>query len=1224
MSKITLSPISIMITLVLVGLSGLSYAQGRPGEHNPYGSPQDWTIYPDDEAAVITISDDDVFTTKYWIDDEDSSYHDREGNTQENFAVKPFDNDRNRLAVAAGLFYQDDDVVRERVARAFYTEPHKLQLEILTYYKFKVHNATEIIDVGNNKKYCMVGLAAMDLDGEFGDDDDEVNLDHDEIVLVSSHNSITKGRYYIDVDVFDYELNRFCPHFVIQMNLEDSTELISLRVEKGDFDGDDDFDIVVIANHSEGFTIYPISYDREKNELIAQGHKKENFHDIDQLFDVTAGDFDGDGKDDLAVAVNQSLFLYTLDDSMQLTLEQHIENHLEVDILPQGPKGEIVSLKLCAGFLFHDPKWGFDAGRDQIAVVYYEKHVRQMSGGIPIEDYALSAKVSKVYKTDFTIKEVAHSDDLYSSYFRGVSCSSVVTGNFSDKASDEVPMNLMEILISYISSTPLYQHTMILKVDGSSLKQVGSTKNRDLGDGDSVSAAVAYDSDGDSLMLGKPTHVTVEDNISFELIMQDPPKHVDFLPEDSDDWDWIDEDEDGEGNWSVVNVNAYPEFNVDFEDEEQTVVSKTDKNTTTQSIGYGAAVSAQTSFALNAWVFNGAGTVGFEAKISDEYERKQEDIEKNYKTQTQDISMETDNSDVVYGEYELLDIWRYPVRNQKGDDESNVFMDILVPGPFEKFALTSLDLDEYQPAHVNGNLLSYPSTSTEFPQDLGGFGLPDGTTETTVMSKDLLFSSTLNATNHVKWSDVVMNSESTTSSHTLSESLDLFVAYKGSVGIDGVGKTETKARVDINVNNKNNWSKSSISETEISTTKGVTINRPFLPEAEGDWKYEYKPVVYMTKEGVLKAAHAVNFVDNKMGNSWGNYYGGRPDPALALFSRFHFTKKGSGSDYGSWHLKEDNSRMAMRGVILYRSEDNKESGEKVIYPGNSIEAGDKVDIGVRIYNFSLRELTQSFNVKIECVHFSTLEKKEWNEEENSYTEDGGTRREIGSTRVNSFDPREMREISVTWNTSDFIITKPHEVYRLYVTIDPENEVKNEIHEWKDEENIGKPGWTDNEGRLYHGNNEGYYPPSGGYYVGMKPLQSLAGAPQVNLHEESLAIQTEEGLLSSGDIRIPLGETCNLRAHIRFEGEYNTYTHVVMFRDRNPEETNEVISCKRVDSNGPDIYVWTKWQPKETGTYNLSVITLEHSEDTNPIDAFDMLQVTVYDPDSTPVDDWAVR
>nr|HPO10580.1 hypothetical protein [bacterium] len=158
------------------------------------------------------------------------------------------------------------------------------------------------------------------------------------------------------------------------------------------------------------------------------------------------------------------------------------------------------------------------------------------------------------------------------------------------------------------------------------------------------------------------------------------------------------------------------------------------------------------------------------------------------------------------------------------------------------------------------------------------------------------------------------------------------------------------------------------------------------------------------------------------------------------------------------------------------------------------------------------------------------------------------------------------------------------------------------------------------------NNEGFYPPTGGYVVRKTPNDqlTLGSTHDTSLHQESLAIQTDEGLLSSGEIRVPIGGQYRLRAHIRYEGEEDSSMRRVLFYQENPEFTDEIIGVKNVPWINPDTYIWHYWTPDEVGKYELWAVLLEHSRDLDPGNATDRLEVTVFDPNDTAVDHWMIH
>ena len=216
-------------------------------------------------------------------------------------------------------------------------------------------------------------------------------------------------------------------------------------------------------------------------------------------------------------------------------------------------------------------------------------------------------------------------------------------------------------------------------------------------------------------------------------------------------------------------------------------------------------------------------------------------------------------------------------------------------------------------------------------------------------------------------------------------------------------------------------------------------------------------------------------------------------------------------------------------------------------------------------------------------------------------------KESGSTYYYPDDQAWQDEFCVEWDTTGFSDTvidgKHYNTYRLYVIIDEDDEVKNEIHEWK-----GAGGK-----RLSHGNNEGYWPWKNSIQVISKAsLGETLSEIDISLNEDSLGIERGLGLEPQGPIEVTLGKTYDLRVRIHSTGNHPHYRWA-LFYDGDPKNGGRVFSSQRVFglTEGDNNYIWAEWTPKEPGDNELWVALLEDSDEPNPGNASDMLKVSVY-------------
>jgi hypothetical protein len=257
----------------------------------------------------------------------------------------------------------------------------------------------------------------------------------------------------------------------------------------------------------------------------------------------------------------------------------------------------------------------------------------------------------------------------------------------------------------------------------------------------------------------------------------------------------------------------------------------------------------------------------------------------------------------------------------------------------------------YQPWHENGNILSYPIYGPSFgtPADLGSFTLPDGTQKSEPMISPSLQSwGGTSGTIHLEYSDSSGKGSERTYSHTLAESADLKVA--GSVSVSDFGTNGSfRASAEFEFHNSNSWGNVTTSSNTTNQTTDLTLNQQ--PAGNANQAYDYYPTIYMTTDGTVKVAHAVDNPANAQGSRavfWSNFYGRGPDPALNLPGRFS-TNGTDANGNQPWYPTTDLSRKLMRGFFLRKPDPNPVTGD-YDYLATTPLLGDRVRIDARVYS----------------------------------------------------------------------------------------------------------------------------------------------------------------------------------------------------------------------------------------------------------------------------------
>ena len=977
-----------------------------------------------------------------------------------------------------------------------------------------------------------------------------------------------------------------------------------LKTAVGDFSGDGTPEIAVaVIDFHNKVTLYIIDVDRSEKTLSFTQvcEYSETFPKDYMDADFAAGDFNGDGKDDLAVTTESEVRVYSVTPSESSDWVIARKGTIEND--PGLTKYSLqLKLRMASGLFYLYPGYGLN--RKQLAIVYEICNQKEMTCKLfqIHDDYSLEM-VEKQTFARTTLDPPGYNLGYASSPI------DVAVGNFRGHGIDgnqTSPLDQLAIGFWFPEAgssnkslyvTPKVYVWDLVDVDtkpGGSITTAYSGENKTVFctgcwppsfDGSPgllpPITVAAYDCDGDSYLLGEPMHIVVDNNISLDYVIQEPPKHVDYLPKDPTNPD---------SDWEVVNVSGSSEFYVQFKDSQETTFKTEDKNKSDWTIGGSASLDVKGTISAGDVLGLEKLSISAESKtkLSYKYDEKQSDWNSQYSTREISHTSNTDVDDFIWGNLQLLDIWRFPILGYTSPVSTapHGIMDVVVPGPKLSFQANGLDhSDWYQPVHQNKNLLSYPSLNNpDFPLDKGSFTLPDGTEVNDTMNP--MDVHTYGGDSHslsLKWTDEAGAGSKKKYKHTLGESEDVKTGVSGKATWEA-GSVEASTEVDIGFSNRNSLGGTSTSECTNTESKGITIEVPF---GDSDKSYTFKSAVYVdANTGKLKVAHAVDPLGSTAGNLWWlDQYGRKPDPALNLPMRI----MRRGEDY---ELNKETGRMEMRGFFMRKNKPDPTTGEYQVIGGPPKE-GEIVRLCANIYNFALNDTTGEFEVLFESVKV------------NSVGDEVAPRETIGSVRTSlepydSTNGRPLQEVHVEWDTQGKYDAQYG--YRFYVTIDPNDEVPNELHEWKDAEG----------NKVIHGNNEGYWPwIGGGIHVLKANSSSVAtrvGQADISSHAESLAIELDGEFLTAGPVIVDEGNQYLLRANIQSDDDMESF-QTVLFSEGPPDE-GSVFSIRRASIVEGENYVWARWTPRVEGEYTLYVHVLEHEDEPGSGDATDELTVTV--------------
>ena len=254
----------------------------------------------------------------------------------------------------------------------------------------------------------------------------------------------------------------------------------------------------------------------------------------------------------------------------------------------------------------------------------------------------------------------------------------------------------------------------------------------------SKNALIAFDFDGDSLYLGAPVHLTMHNTLVFDYILQEPPKHIDYLPIQAEC-----NPPPGVCNGSngIVNISRLAGFNISYADTQGTAFSSETEKSSSFTKGFSEKQAAQNTVGEDAGIATSKVTVDFAFQAKQDFDSHQSSYTGNDASYALTLTACTIADDALNYSARGIDIWRYRIYGTTAPAADGTpgpaYYEVtlpraLCPSNHDPDPTTcpvnpigGLSLDIYQPWHENGNVLSYPVNANSdgvlafVPTDLG-------------------------------------------------------------------------------------------------------------------------------------------------------------------------------------------------------------------------------------------------------------------------------------------------------------------------------------------------------------------------------------------------------------------------------------------------------------------------------------------------------------------------
>ena len=827
---------------------------------------------------------------------------------------------------------------------------------------------------------------------------------------------------------------------IAKFDLEDEKYKYSpyqVRIAKGDFDGDGIMEFPIAFTSRVSFQLALAKYDKDNNTIL-EHISNIQFDDLyqhddtpDQCttegMDVTVGDFDGNGADEIMVVYG------TYSGKVK-------ENKSENRIAFACFKADIENASFTEYFVAKDDSVNLWCAEKLVAQIYAEAADFDGDGRDElvyahpgwVDDGAHTGAYISVRQWEWGsldgIGTLLCNDDTSDIsglgwHFDDVSpinggSHALAVGNFKCTNNNDIKQIALanygtDTKIDYAVIEPYVNGEWAYKTYGTTCITDASRPHFADDDDESYTPLIsltAVDYDHQTMLLGEPTVYTLNAKIQPIFELQMAARHYDVV--------------DGVGIDAFakqVSTPMYGVYKTQADCTENDEVSSTETKASETSIGVSVKASGSGGFA------GGKASVNASAGYSYTNTQKQSNTETSKYSATSSVSAAGTYDDFVYYQTKEVDIYRYPIiypleyargsTYQASDDvfgtsgdmevsPTDTYLEIEVPQKPEMVAVSGLDAEWYDPVHQPYNLFTYPRDMKE----IKNYSTAVGETTRTRYNVGSEGSSSVS----VKLSD--MTGETDTSSTTNKNSVSAELG--GGFGTAGqTGKSSVSVSVGFNYDNTE--SESSTSSSNLTKTSAFTMTWPGLSAYSGVYtgdelsgaSFGAALGLLVEKTGNFVMAQMVTDIKNTTSSSlWyqNGTYSKQPDPALNLPHRLnHDTLEFKEATSG------DDTPRIMRGVTIYNGW---ESAGATLSTSNTsyraLMADDDYTVKVRVYNCSFKGAN---GVKAELYWTN-----EWADESELTADDkvGETKSPYSLYGWASEGDSNIREFAIEWDASD--------------------------------------------------------------------------------------------------------------------------------------------------------------------------------------------------------------
>ena len=354
---------------------------------------------------------------------------------------------------------------------------------------------------------------------------------------------------------------------------------------------------------------------------------------------------------------------------------------------------------------------------------------------------------------------------------------------------------------------------------------------------------------GRSLRLGPPEIITIDSHIQPDIVLGMPPMHVDYINPPSG------MTQSGCGDPQtpcVLNLTVRPTvpspgtpFATQFKFQSGASSTATHTSTTSWSVGVKETINESIT-----WGIPKVDFVSLDIREAFQYTHDQtvKNTYSTYSSQTDQLTVTTGFADNVFFTSQRHNIYQYPVLGQfvcrstnpscAESDKKQMYLTFSVPDQIRHSQVDATNLEWYQPLQEPGNVFSYPGSKAQLQSAFPGV---------TVLSEDpapVQATDTSSTAYGTSWGGSGTTERTSGTVNSFGESLGMSLT----AGVKDPPFVSENSAVSLDVSGSESFASLNTSTQTLSASEGITVTKPsFADDVVGCCQYDFSGYILGNK-----------------------------------------------------------------------------------------------------------------------------------------------------------------------------------------------------------------------------------------------------------------------------------------------------------------------------------------------------------------------------------------